>query len=35
MIQIANLADSLAPIKKLVYEDHLLDSKELLFDFTG
>ena len=39
MIQIANLADSLAPIKKLVYEDHLLDSKELLLtlqdDFKG
>ena len=39
MIQIANLADSLAAIKKLVYEDHLLDSKELLTalqdDFKG
>ena len=39
MIQIANLADSLAAIKKLVYEDHLLDSKELLtalqVDFKG
>lgn len=30
MIQIANLADSLSVIKKLVYEDHMIDPKELL-----
>mgnify|MGYP000882035593 FL=1 len=39
MIQVANLADSLAAVKKLVYEDHKVDKKELLHalqcDFKG
>lgn len=39
MIQIANLADSLSAIKKLVYEDHMIGQKELLnalqADFNG
>lgn len=30
MIQIANVADSLAAVKKLVYEDHKLSGKEVL-----
>ena len=39
MIQIANLADSLAAMKKLVYDDQVIDAKELLAalqsDFKG
>lgn len=30
MIQVANLADSLAVLKKLVYEDHLISREEML-----
>ena len=29
MIQVANLADSLAAIKKLVYEEHRISAKDL------
>ena len=39
MIQIANLADSLAAMKQLVYDEHMIDAKELLkalqADFQG
>lgn len=39
MIQIANLADSLAAMKQLVYDDQIIDAKELLAalqsDFKG
>ena len=39
MIQIANLADSLAAMKQLVYDDQVIDAKELLAalqsDFKG